>query len=58
MALIYDFREEIGVDCEHLYMLVWLWESLQMPLTPQLLNSEEDALLGWKQRDYSHLFLV
>lgn len=57
MASIYDFGEEIGVGCEHMYILVWLWESLQMPLTLQMLNSE-DALLGWKQRDFTQMFLI
>lgn len=58
MPSIYDFREEIGVDCEHMYILVWLWESIQLHLTLQMLNSEEDAPLGCKQRDFTQLFLI
>lgn len=52
MASIYDFREETAGDCEHEGIFVWLWESLQTPLTLQMLNSEWSAQLSWKQRIY------
>lgn len=52
MASICDFREEIAGDREHKNIFVWLWESLQTPLTLQMLNSEENVQLSWKQRFY------
>lgn len=45
-------RGKKKLDFEHMYILVWLCESLQMPSILKILNSEEDAVRLEAERLY------